>query len=113
MNAEEKPALRLDFQLQAPFRVSKEHESNLFVAVCPPLDVASQGEDRDEAIRNLIEALALFLETAFEMGTLPQVLLDCGLQPVSVSGPAAWDDADYLNVPVHLVAKKRVENHAH
>jgi predicted RNase H-like HicB family nuclease len=105
--------LRLDFQLRAPFQVNKESESNLYVAECPPLDVASQGETRDEAIANLVEALTLFLETAFETGTLHQVLLDCGLEPVATSAPQPVDESDYLNVPLHLVARQHAENHAH
>ena len=35
-----------------------------FVALCPELDVSSQGETVDEARKNLQEALELFFETA-------------------------------------------------
>jgi predicted RNase H-like HicB family nuclease len=35
-----------------------------FVALCPQLDIASQGDTIEEAHANLKEALALFLETA-------------------------------------------------
>jgi predicted RNase H-like HicB family nuclease len=41
-----------------------EREGNGFVALCPELDVASQGDTVDEARRNLIEAVELFFETA-------------------------------------------------
>ena len=41
-----------------------EREGDGFVALCPELDVASQGETVDEAHRNLKEALELFFETA-------------------------------------------------
>jgi predicted RNase H-like HicB family nuclease len=34
------------------------------VALCPELDVASQGDSLEEARANLIEALTLFFETA-------------------------------------------------
>ncbi len=34
------------------------------MALCPELDVASQGESIEEARANLIEALTLFFETA-------------------------------------------------
>ena len=41
-----------------------EREDDGFVALCPELDVASQGASIDEARINLIEALTLFFETA-------------------------------------------------
>ena len=41
-----------------------EREGDGFVALCPELDVASQGLTVDEARKNLQEALELFFETA-------------------------------------------------
>jgi predicted RNase H-like HicB family nuclease len=41
-----------------------EREGNWFVALCPELDIASQGKSVEEARSNLIEALELFFETA-------------------------------------------------
>lgn len=41
-----------------------EREENLYVALCPDLDVASQGTSIENALDNLKEAVALFLETA-------------------------------------------------
>jgi len=41
-----------------------EREDGGFVALCPELDVASQGDTIDEARKNLQEALELFFETA-------------------------------------------------
>jgi predicted RNase H-like HicB family nuclease len=37
-------------------------EDGLYVALCPELDVASQGKSVEEALRNLKEALELYLE---------------------------------------------------
>jgi hypothetical protein len=39
-------------------------EGRLFVALCPELDIASQGKTRAAATNNLKEAVRLFLETA-------------------------------------------------
>jgi predicted RNase H-like HicB family nuclease len=39
-------------------------EDDGFVALCPDLDIASQGSTIEEARANLIEALTLFFETA-------------------------------------------------
>lgn len=41
-----------------------EREGDVFVALCPELDVASQGTTVEEATRNLREAVELFLESA-------------------------------------------------
>ena len=41
-----------------------EREENQYVALCPELDIASQGDTVEEARRNLKEALELFFETA-------------------------------------------------
>lgn len=41
-----------------------EREGAVYVALCPELDIASQGESLEEARVNLIEALTLFFETA-------------------------------------------------
>lgn len=41
-----------------------EREDNGYVALCPELDVASQGNTIEEARANLREAIELFFETA-------------------------------------------------
>lgn len=41
-----------------------EREGELYVSLCPELDVASQGVTVEEAIANLKEAVELFLECA-------------------------------------------------
>jgi predicted RNase H-like HicB family nuclease len=41
-----------------------EREDDGFVALCPELDVASQGASIEDALVNLIEALTLFFEIA-------------------------------------------------
>ena len=41
-----------------------EREDDGFVALCPEVDVASQGSTIEEARANLIEALTLFFEVA-------------------------------------------------
>lgn len=41
-----------------------EKEGDGYVALCPELDIASQGETIEEARTNLIEALELFYEAA-------------------------------------------------
>ena len=43
-----------------------EREGDGYVALCPALDIASQGDSVAEARDNLKEALELFFETASE-----------------------------------------------
>lgn len=41
-----------------------EKDEDAYVALCPELDIASQGASIEEARSNLVEALTLFFETA-------------------------------------------------
>jgi predicted RNase H-like HicB family nuclease len=50
--------------MQKEFTAIIEREDDWYVALCPELDIASQGKTVDEARKNLQEALKLFFETA-------------------------------------------------
>jgi predicted RNase H-like HicB family nuclease len=41
-----------------------EREGEVYVALCPEFDIASQGDTIEQARRNLAEALELFFECA-------------------------------------------------
>ena len=41
-----------------------EKEGRWYVALCPELDIASQGKTIEHAFRNLKEAVTLYLQTA-------------------------------------------------
>ncbi|NOZ06019.1 MAG: type II toxin-antitoxin system HicB family antitoxin [Chloroflexi bacterium] len=41
-----------------------ERDEDWYVALCPELDIASQGNSVEEARQNLIEAIELFFEVA-------------------------------------------------
>ena len=59
----------------------------LFVARCERFGVVTQGSTYEEAKANLIEAVSLFIETCYEMGTLETVLKEAGfLRSVVNSG---------------------------
>ncbi len=49
---------------QRRFTAVVEREGDMYVALCPQLDVVSQGATVEEARDNLREAVGLFLETA-------------------------------------------------
>jgi len=46
------------------FTAILEKEGNQYVALCPELDIASQGKTVEEAKANLKEAVELFLDSA-------------------------------------------------
>ena len=51
-------------QKKHQFTAVIEREDDMYVALCPELDIASQGKTVEEARENLQEALELFFETA-------------------------------------------------
>ena len=48
-------------------------ETDVYVSKCPELGVASCGDSFDEAIRNLKEAVELYLENAKELDIIDEV----------------------------------------
>ena len=46
-----------------------EREDDMYVALCPELDIASQGESVEKARENLKGAIELFFETASQQET--------------------------------------------
>lgn len=63
-------------EIQSTIRVFKEGRT--FVAHALELDVASCGGPKEKALKNLKEAVRLFLEEAENMGTLRQILEEAG-----------------------------------
>lgn len=55
-------------------------EGDVYVALCPHLNVSSFGEDIAGARRALQEAVEAFVETCEEMGTLEEVLEEAGFR---------------------------------
>lgn len=47
-------------------------EKDIFVAICADVDIASEGENKSQAKKNLAQAVALYIETAIE-SNLPVV----------------------------------------
>ena len=63
-------------EIQSTIRIFKE--ARAFVAHALELDVSSCGSSKEKALRNLKEAVRLFLEEAEKMGTLQQILEEAG-----------------------------------
>lgn len=54
-----------------------------WVAVCPRLDVASQGRTEEDAKRSLWEAVHLWFESCIERGVLDQAMRELNFRPMS------------------------------
>jgi predicted RNase H-like HicB family nuclease len=63
-------------EIQFTTRIFKERRT--FVAHALELDVASCGGTKEKALRNLKEAVRLFIEEAEKLGTLEQILEEAG-----------------------------------
>jgi predicted RNase H-like HicB family nuclease len=85
--------------------VQYKQDGEWVVVLCPTLDVASQGRTHKAAHAAIIEAVSLFLETCFEMGTLGEVLRNQGFtQMQPPSGGRARAQQEMIEVPMELVA---------
>jgi len=51
-------------KIKRSFTAIIEKEDDMYVSICPELDIASQGKSVEEARENLKEAIELFLEEA-------------------------------------------------
>jgi predicted RNase H-like HicB family nuclease len=96
---------RVRFDIQVPVKVFKD--GVVYVAHCPVFDVASQGETREEAKKNLVEALTLFLVTCYDMGTLETVLKECGFKPM-MTAEVEFDqpEEEVIHVPLPFIINK-------
>jgi len=57
-------------------------EGNMYVSYCPELDIASCGENIQQAKKNLMEAILINVEETKKMGTFEQFIEDCGLEQI-------------------------------
>jgi len=62
------------------FKVEVFREGNVYVAICPELNVSSFGDTVDEAKESLLKAVEAFLEECERMGTLEEVLEEAGFR---------------------------------
>ncbi len=60
------------------YTVQIRKEGSDYIAHTMPLDVMSSGKSREEAKKALKEAVHLFIKTAKDMGTLEEILDECG-----------------------------------
>lgn len=69
-----------------------------WVAVCPSVGVASQGETEPKARRAIQEAVQFWFESCIERGTLDRALKDANFRPVPAGTPLPEDAAQFVSV---------------
>jgi predicted RNase H-like HicB family nuclease len=62
-----------------------EKEEDGYVALCPELDIASQGDSVDDARRNLVEAVEGFLEVASAQEIAERIPAEIHVESLEVS----------------------------
>lgn len=101
-------AHQIGVEFRLPAKIRKK--GKWYVSSCPSLDVHSQGHTKDEARRNLIDALVFFLESCFERGTLEAVLREAGFvsaaAPVPAKGRVAKRE-ESVTVPLPFAIRQR------
>lgn len=65
---------------EVPYTVHIFKEGSTYVAYVPELDVSSCGASREDARRNIGEAVQAFVETSGELGTLDEILEEAGYE---------------------------------
>ncbi len=60
------------------FRIEIFKEGDSIVSVCPELNVSSFGDTIHDAKESLSEAISLFFDECERMGTLDDILEECG-----------------------------------
>lgn len=102
-----KVRLTPQFEFSLPAIVKKRRK--WYLAICPPLDIASQGPTKEKALDNLKDAVRGFLADCFERGTLEQVLREAGF--VSARRPLSKrtqsSGVRWLTVPIALLAREQ------
>jgi len=73
---------------ELPYRLTREGE--WIVALCPALDIASQGKTPRSALRHLREAVALVLKDGLASGTLESLLERSGFFRMELAGRVVW-----------------------
>ncbi len=89
--------------------VRTHEEDGIWVAICPALDIASQGSDSQDAVKMLKEAVQLVMEHCLEKNTWMAFLEERGVTPtrhsVATSTQPDFDDeANYVEFPIWIIS---------
>lgn len=83
--------ISLDVELRAFVRRDTDER---WMAVCPSIDVASQGTDASDAKRCLDEAVQLWFESCIERGALERALQESHFRPLHDAANGRQDPGD-------------------
>jgi len=103
--------VRVLFQVVLPIKIKKK--PGIYVSSCDVLDVHSQGYTEAVARKNIEEAVRLFITGCFEMGTLDEVLKECGFQIASALPRKRPADKNFITVPIPFLAKNHCRTSCH
>ena len=104
--------MRFAAEFRFRFRATVQKRRKWYLAVCLPLDLATQGPTKERALSNLRDAIRGFVTDCYERGTLDEVLKDAGFSAStdsSLRSTRAHRGSRWLSVPVALLAR---EHHA-
>ena len=93
------------FMNQILLNISIKEEPEVdYSVVCTDLDVASQGESIDEAIKNIEEAVELYIESAEEIGIMDDVWDKLGLTRKDIKNGILVPKILKTEIPVKIAA---------
>ena len=81
-------------RMRVDYTVQIWREGAQFVAQAMPIDVVSAGSTPEQARAALDEAVSLFLSTAQQMGTLPEILEECSYE----RDESGWRSPEWIAV---------------
>lgn len=68
-----------DVQKTVTLRLEVEREDDLYVALCPELDISSYGDTVEDAVAHLKDAIVLYLDTIEQDGERERIFRERGI----------------------------------
>lgn len=93
------------FKVTVPITVKQK--GSIWISSCPCLDVMSQGRTKEEARKNIEDALQLFLISCHERGALDEALKQCGFKFTTVQKLRKDSAKDTVTIPLYGAAPAR------
>jgi predicted RNase H-like HicB family nuclease len=81
--------------IKLTFEITREDDQ--YVAVCPELDIASQGDTVEDAEKHLDDAVTLYLDVIEEDGERERIFKERGIQAVPWDEPRRPDPPRYTS----------------
>jgi len=94
--------------LAIKLEAATRQEGDLWLAWCLPLDVWTQAETKQAALKSLKEAVGLWFESCIARNVLDEALIESGFKKLK-AGESAPDNASSVKVhePIRRHARKR------